>query len=367
MNSCRMSASMRRSRRMAVARQRDLLEQREARYQALRGGIHRPADVPEEAVMRVLRVPKEQAGMRLDRFVQSQLRATSRTRSQLIVASAAFSVDGRRLKKNRRLHAEERIVLWRPPWDEHMPDGDLPIVYEDDDLLAVNKPPFLVVHPTARHHRSTVSMLLAAQRPDEHLTLIHRIDRETSGVLLVAKTRAADREVKIQFEERRDVVKRYVALAWGWPPWDQHTCELALEADDESRYRVKMRTTARGGLASATTFEVLGRRADETTGRRYAMVRCTLHTGRQHQIRVHLAAIGCPVVGDKLYGPDEAIFARGADDELTPDDLALLELPRQALHASDIALDHPSSGERLEIEAPLYADMQSFWAALTPA
>lgn len=361
-----MSASMR-PRKMAMAKQRDLLEQREARYQALRDGIDRPADVPPDAVMRVLRVPKEQAGMRLDRFVQSQLRATSRTRSQLIVENAAFSVDGRRLKKNRRLHAEERVILWRPPWDEHMPDGDLPIVYEDDDILAVNKPPFIVVHPTARYHRSTVSMLLAAQRPDEHLTLIHRIDRETSGLLLVAKTRAADRDVKIQFEERRDVVKRYLALAWGWPPWDQHTCELALEPDAASPYRVKMRTTTVGGLASATTFDVVGRRTDATTGRRYAMVRCTLHTGRQHQIRVHLAAVGCAVVGDKLYGPDETLFARGADDELTPEDLDVLELPRQALHASDIALDHPSSGERLELRAPLYPDMQSFWSALTPS
>lgn len=348
-----------------MGRKKDPMAQRDKRQRALKTGIERPADVAEEAVMRVIRVPPELAGMRLDRFVQAQLRETSRTRSQLIVRSAAYSPDGRHLKKNHRVLAEERVVLWRPPWDEELPDVALPVVFEDEALLAINKPPNMVVHPTARHHRGTVAMVLAAERPDEHLTLIHRIDRETSGVLLLARTRAADRDVKIQFEERKDVVKRYLALTWGWPSWDRHTCELALAPDTTSPYRVKMGVAA-AGLESATTFEVLGRRVNDA-GRRYALMQCTLHTGRQHQIRVHLAALGFAVVGDKLYGPDEALFARGADDELTAEDLVVLELPRQALHASYIALDHPSTGERLEIDAPLYADMQHFWDALKDA
>ena len=338
------------------------MDQREERFRALKRDIVRPDDVAADAVMRVLRVPKEQAGMRLDRFVQSQLRATSRTRSAQIVERTAYSADGRRLKKNRRLHAEERIVLWRPPWDEDIPDVEVPILYEDEDLMAVNKPPNMVVHPTARHHRGTVYMILSDQRPDQHLSLIHRIDRETSGVLLVAKTRLADREVKIQFEERKDVVKRYTAITWGWPVWERHTCELALMPDESSRYRVKMRTTQAGGLESATTFEVLDRAALE--GARYAMIRCTLHTGRQHQIRVHLAALDLPVVGDKLYGPDEDLFARGSDGEITEDDLRVLELPRQALHASEIHIDHPRTGERLELTAPLADDMAAFWHRL---
>ncbi len=350
---------------------RDPLEEREMHYQLLHAGIQRPPDVAPEAVMRVMRVPKELAGTRLDRFIQRQLRATSRTRSQLIVRRAAFSVDGRRLKKNHRLRAEERVVLWRPPWDEEMSDVELPIVYEDEALLAINKPPHIVVHPTARHHRNTVSMLLGAQRPEERLTLIHRIDRETSGVLLVARTRAADRLVKIQFEERKGVVKRYTAITWDWPTWDRYTCELPLMQDTHSPYRVKMgiadtQSPAPGAKQSATTFEIIARRIN-ATGRRYAMVRCTLHTGRQHQIRVHLAALGLPVVGDKLYGPDEHLFARGADGELTAEDHSVLELPRQALHASDIAFDHPTTGERLEVAAPLYADLQVFWDTLTDA
>jgi len=339
------------------------MQERERRHRARHDGIVRPEGVAPEAVMRVLRVAPEQAGMRLDRFIQGQLRATSRTRCQVIIDNSAFSAQGARLRKNHRIRAEEQVVLWRPPWDEDAPDLELDILYEDDALLAVNKPPFIVVHPTARHHRSTVAKLLEAQRPDDHLTLVHRIDRETSGVLLLARTRAADRAVKIQFEERRDVVKRYLALTWGTPQWERHTCERPLEPDAASRYRVRMRCAAVGrGQPSATTFEIVGRRCRGE--RRYSMVRCTLHTGRQHQIRVHLAALGLPVVGDKLYGPDQDLFARGADGELTAEDLTLLELDRQALHASDLGIDHPVTGERLLIEAPLYPDMATFWSEL---
>jgi 23S rRNA pseudouridine1911/1915/1917 synthase len=109
---------------------------------------------------------------------------------------------------------------------------------------------------------------------------------------------------------------------------------------------------------------VLGRRASEATGRRYALVRCHLETGRQHQIRLHLASVGFPLVGDKLYGPDDGLFARGADGELTDDDHRLLELPRHALHAADLELDHPTTGARLRIEAPLAEDLRTFWEAL---
>lgn len=333
--------------------------------------IVRPPDVPDDAIMRVLRVPPEAAGMRIDRFVQSQLRNTSRSRSQLIVLASAYSPDGRRLRKNRRLTAEERVVLWRPAFAEPEPEAALQSVYEDAHLLAVNKPPFVTVHPTARHHRFTVVKLLEAARPSEHITLLHRLDRDTSGVLLLARTRQADRAVKIQFERRRSVIKRYLALVWGWPEWEHHVCELPLEPDGDSRYRVKMRV-ARGdsgsaaGLSCATTFELRERRAHPESGRRYAMMECTLHTGRQHQIRVHLSALGLPIVGDKLYGPDEDLHGRGADDELTEDDLQALELPRHALHAQSLELDHPADGHRLLVEAPLYPDLAAFWDRLHP-
>jgi 23S rRNA pseudouridine1911/1915/1917 synthase len=340
------------------------IERREERYRARRHGIVRPTNVALEAVMRVLTVPPELAGMRLDRFVQGQLRATSRNRSQQIILLSAYSPDGERLKKNRRIQAGERVILWRPPWDELAPRVELEVLYEDEALLAVSKPPFLPVHPSARFHRSTVTALLSEARPDDHLTLVHRLDRETSGVLLLAHTRAADRAVKIQFEERRNVVKRYLAITWNAPDWQRHTCELALEPDPSSPFRVKMRAAAEAALPSATSFEVLGRKRGGG-GKSYALIRCTLHSGRQHQIRVHLAALGLPLVGDKLYGPDEQLFAKGADGTITAADLARLELDRHALHASELGIDHPVTGERLLLEAPLYPDMQSFWERLS--
>jgi 23S rRNA pseudouridine1911/1915/1917 synthase len=341
------------------------MERREARYRARRAGIVRPTEVDPESVMRVLRVAPELAGTRLDRFLQGQLRATSRSRSQLIIERCAFSPEGQPLKKNRRVGADERIILWRPPWDELAPELEVPVLYEDGDLVAVDKPPFVPVHPTARFHKSTITELLASQRPHDRLTLLHRLDRETSGVLLLARTREADRAVKIQFEERRDVVKRYLALSWNEPTWERTTCELPLEPDAGGRYRVKMRIAPPGrGQPSATTFELLERRRHPDSGRSYSLIRCTLHSGRQHQIRVHLTALGLPLVGDKLYGPDETLFARGADGTLRPEDLALLEHDRQALHACDIRLEHPATKKTLFIDAPLAHDLASFWDRL---
>lgn len=336
--------------------------------------VVRPDEVPEGSVVTVLRVPPEVAGMRLDRFVQTQLKRTSRTRAAAIVARGAYSPDARRLRGNDRVKAEQCILLWRAPWDEQAPDTPLAVLYEDQHLLAIDKPAGMPVHPTARYHKSTVVKMLEAARDGERLMLSHRIDRETSGVLLLARTSEADRLVKGQFEGRmakgrvRNVTKRYCALTWGWPApalGDRFRVDLPLELDPTSQYQVKMRVAAAGtGLVAGTVFEVRGRRVHPDTGREYAWLACHLETGRQHQIRVHLAAQGTPIVGDKLYGPDDALFARGADNELTEEDLALLELPRHALHAELLEIDHPIEDRRLRIEAPLPADLQAFWDAL---
>ncbi|MEO7331998.1 MAG: RluA family pseudouridine synthase [Minicystis sp.] len=327
--------------------------------------VIRPPSVPEGSVVTVMRVPPEAAGMRLDRFVQTQLKRTSRTRTQEIISRGCYGPDARPLRNNDRVRAEQYILLWRAPWDEQAPDIDIPILYEDEHLLAVNKPAGIPVHPTARYHKSTVVMLLAAARDGEHLRLSHRIDRETSGALLLARTAEADRRVKVQFEERDSVTKFYLAITWGWPEEDRFRSDRPLELDLSSRYKVKMHIAADGeGLRAGTSFEVLGRRQDPVTGRPYAMVRCGLETGRQHQIRLHLAALGLPLVGDKLYGPNEDLFARGADGELTDEDRVVLELDRHALHAAELELDHPFEARRVKIVAPLPPDLQAFWDGL---
>lgn len=326
--------------------------------------VVRPEGLPSDSVVTVLRVPPELAGMRLDRFVQSQMKRTSRTRAQAIVQNSAFSPAARPLRNNDRVRAEQLILLWRAPWDEQAPDVAIPVLYEDAELVAVDKPAGIPVHPTARYHKSTVIKLLESARDGERLFLAHRIDRETSGVLLLSRTKEADRHVKRQFEERDTVTKSYVAIARGAPP-ARFRVDSPLELDLTSRYKVKMAVAPAGrGLTAATGFEVLERRVNPSTDQAYALVRCALETGRQHQIRVHLASSGWPIVGDKLYGSDEGLFARGADGELTAEDQATLELERHALHAAELSLIHPATGARLHLTAPLPSDLAEFWRGL---
>jgi 23S rRNA pseudouridine1911/1915/1917 synthase len=343
--------------------------------------IVRPDGVPEGSVLSVFRVPPEVAGQRLDVFLQSQLKRTSRTRTQYIVKVSAYDIRGKRLRSNHRVQTEEHVLLWRAPWDEEQVPTDVPILYEDEHMLAVDKPALLPVHPTARYHKNTLINVLKALRPGEFLSLGHRIDRETSGVLLVAKSTAADRALK-KVIESRGIEKTYVAMTWGSPDPERAKAiagtvspatadgpgafrfERSIELDPTSSYRVKMRLgLSDGALSASTRFRV-----ESTRGRAgqlpYARVRCELETGRQHQIRIHLASLGSPIVGDKLYGPDESCFARGADGELTEEDLVRLELPRHALHAARLALSHPMTGAPLVIEAPFPPDLAAFWESL---
>jgi 23S rRNA pseudouridine1911/1915/1917 synthase len=325
--------------------------------------VVRPAEVPVNAIRRALRVPPEAAGQRLDVFVQTQLRHTSRTRAQRIVEKSAFNLQGKRLRSNDRVRGGAIILLWREPFEADEEQPPLPILYEDPHLLVVAKPPLVAVHPTARYHTHTVILRLRAERPDEYLSLVHRLDRETSGILLVARTPEADRSFKRLLEDRTlgrgaqlPFEKTYLAITHGVPSTER--IDFPLMLDEENSLRVKMRVAPPGtGLESLTGVTVV----DSTAG--YALVRCALHTGRQHQIRIHLAAIGCPVVGDKLYGPDERMLARAADGELTADDLALLELPRHALHAHRYAFEHPLTRGRLELTCPLPPDLVAFWTS----
>ncbi len=325
--------------------------------------VTRPHDVEANSVLSVFRVPKEVAGQRVDVFVQSQLRNTSRTRAKLIVQSAARTLDGTPIRPNARVFAHQYIAIWRPPWDEVEVPRHIPVLYADDHLVIVDKPAGIPVHPSARYYRNTVIKMLAEQFPSEHLVLAHRLDRDTSGVLVVARTYAADRAIKAQFEARSRVEKSYQAITWGWPVHDDFHVRLPLERDPLCRMRCAMRVAAPGaGLSASTRVRVLDRR--RRGDRPYALVRCDLESGRQHQIRVHLSASGCAIVGDKLYGPDSELHARGSDGTLTDQDMAVLELGRHALHAWRLELDHPVTGRRLEAVAPLPDDMRAFWESL---
>ncbi|MEN9579269.1 MAG: hypothetical protein RJA70_2278 [Pseudomonadota bacterium] len=310
----------------------------------------------------MLRVPPELAGMRLDVFLAMSLRATSRTRAKKIALSAAFSTVGQRIRPNQRMKAEEHVVLWRVASDSADEELEMPELYRDEHLLVINKPPNITVHPTASHYNNTVTKLLESREPGQFFRLIHRLDRDTSGILLIALTPEADRAFKRLLEGTLDlpigksdhVQKTYRCITWGVP--QDGLIDLPIERDENNSLRVKMKVSAPGrGLPSQTRVIV------EERCEGYALVRCELLTGRQHQIRIHLASLGTPVVGDKLYGPDERMHARGADGKLTLDDLERLEMPRQALHAAKYELLHAITWQPLVVEAPLPPDMEQFW------
>ncbi|CAN5683824.1 23S rRNA pseudouridine(1911/1915/1917) synthase RluD [soil metagenome] len=326
----------------------------------------RPEGIPEGSVLSVFRVPPEVAGQRVDVFMQSQLKRTSRTRAQYIVKNSAYDATGRHLRPGERVQAQQHVLLGRPPWDETPVPTDIPVIYEDEHLLAVSKPSGVPVHPTARYHKNTVIKLLEEQRPDQWLSLGHRIDRETSGVLLLSKSAACDRELKKALEARDGIEKTYEAFTWGIPQGGAATFRVdsPLELDVASKTKVKMRIgITENALEAGTIFHLVA--TTRHGGRDYARLRCDLLTGRQHQIRVHLASIGTPIVGDKLYGPDEELFARGADGELTDEDLIELEHPRHALHAARLSLTHPILRTPLVIEAPLPEDLADLWDRLS--
>jgi len=328
-------------------------------------GIVRPPGIPPDAILRVLRVPAELSGMRLDRFVQGQLRHTSRTRANAIVKRSAYSAEGRARRPSERVREDEQIALWRLPFEDTSDQPPLPILYEDPHLLVIDKPAGMAVHPSARYHKNTVIKRLEEQRPDEFLALVHRLDKETSGILLIARSLEAERAFKRALEARSlgssgpedGIEKIYLGLTLGVPA--DGLIDAPLELDPDNALRVKMRVARPGsGLEARTEVTVREARAG------YALVECALHTGRQHQIRVHLAHLSCPIVGDKLYGPDERLLARAADDALTSEDLALLELPRHALHAHVYRMRHAVTGEALEVVAPLPVDLATFWQGL---
>jgi 23S rRNA pseudouridine1911/1915/1917 synthase len=318
------------------------------------------------------RVADGEGGLRLDQFLARRLAWRSRTSVCRLLDDGLVELPGRSARANRRMAVGDLVTvqLPRPVRDEALVPrggslGSLPRLYEDECLLAIDKPPDVPVHPSGRLlHHTVITALHREYRDFSDPTrdvipkLCHRLDLETSGVLLVAKTQAALTFVQAQFE-RRTVKKEYLVLVHGRVAGEEGLVDLPLgPALNSVRIRRAVRHDV--GQPSRTRWRV------ERRFRDHSLLRIDLLTGRHHQIRVHLAAIGHPVVGDKLYGAEDGLYLRYADRALTAEDNRALQLPRQALHSHALAFTHPSRGP-LRLVSPWPADLAAFTQALPAA
>lgn len=312
-----------------------------------------PPDVSPSSVVLTYRVPNELGGQRLDRFIQWAIPRLSRTRAQEIVRACARRPDGTARRPSEIVRVGETVLLVR----ERFVEPDVPLEYgvllEDDGLYVIDKPSGLPMHPTATYHKHTLSYVLKQKYGDDAPRISHRLDRETSGVVICTKGLEAERVMKSQFE-RHAVTKTYLAIVRGVMAEDRGRIDLPMAPVTEGLHLLMEICDGARGLVAETEYVVRERFVDRT------LVELHPRTGRQHQLRVHLSAIGHPIVGDKLYGPErEAPFLEIIETGLTPEILARLGHARHALHAHETTFMHPSKGAQITVISPLPEDLVS--------
>ena len=312
-------------------------------------------------MIRRFRVGLPSEGTRLDLFVASACSDLSRSRIQKLIADGAVRLAGAPAKRAHVVRAGEEVEVSVPePRAAAIEPQDIPlsILYEDEHLIAIDKPPGIVVHPSPGHHSGTLVNALLHHVRDlsgiggiERPGIVHRLDRDTSGVLLVAKTDRAHASLSRQMK-KRSLRKEYLALVAGLSRVRKGEVVLSIGRDPRDRKKMRAFKTVELAPAGAREARTLYESEREWPELGLTLLRCRLVTGRTHQIRVHLAATGLPVVGDPVYGRPR--YDRVRDPELRR---RLSEFPRQALHAERIGLRHPESNEELEIAAPVPADL----------
>jgi 23S rRNA pseudouridine1911/1915/1917 synthase len=319
-------------------------------------------------------VAAAEAGERLDRVLAARVAELSRSRHKALILDGRVAVDGRTIRDpGHRVNAGNAIVLELPPPEDAEPRPEaipLDIVHEDDSIIVINKPRGLVVHPAAGNWTGTLVNALIAHCGDSlsgiggvrRPGIVHRLDKDTTGVMVVAKTDRAHRALAAQFADhgREGPLRRgYLAFVWGVPDRPKGTIDKPIDRHPRSRDKMAVRE---GGREAITHWEVLERYLG-TDGKPVAsLLACRLETGRTHQIRVHLAAIGHPLLGDETYGSGFKTKVQ----HLGPESRTALDgLGRQALHAYLLHMEHPDGGREVEFRAELPADLQRLRQSLS--
>jgi 23S rRNA pseudouridine1911/1915/1917 synthase len=306
-------------------------------------------------------VAPEDASKRLDQFLATRLESTSRARVQEMIAEGKVLVNDAPAKASLKLQGGERITVLgeaqRAPLKAIAEEIPLDIVYEDDDLAVINKPAGMMVHAGAGatddarnrgtlvnallHHLASLSGVGGELRPG----IVHRLDKETSGLIVVAKNDDAHRKLSAQFAAR-EVKKKYMALVHGWVKKDSGT--LAQSIGRHPVRRMRMATRLEGGRTAITHYRVV-RRLDTKFGK-FSLLDVKIDTGRTHQIRVHVAAMGHPVVGDTTYGAPAQVRGKNA----------VTVLKRNFLHAAELEFRHPRTGETIALKSELPEELREF-------
>jgi 23S rRNA pseudouridine1911/1915/1917 synthase len=312
-------------------------------------------------------VDDAEAGERIDRVLASRITALSRTRLKGLILAGAVTVGSGTIRDpGHRVNAGEIVTVTLPPAEAPEPKPEpipLAVVYEDDDIVVIDKPAGLVVHPAAGHSSGTLVNALIAHCGDslsgiggvKRPGIVHRLDKDTSGLLVVAKNDRAHRSLAAQFADHGrtgDLARGYLAFAWGNPLRPKGTVDAPIDRHPKARDRMAVREGGREAITHWTVLE----RYPGTDGKPVAsLLECRLETGRTHQIRVHLAHIGHPLLGDDQYGPG---FKTKAAHLTESAGAALDALARQALHAYLLGVTHPTRGDYLEFRSELPDDLR---------
>ena len=325
-----------------------------------------PASLPAPITGELtITAPPEASGDRLDRFLAEAMGTVSRSRVKALIEAGHVRRDGRIVTQPAEaVQAGARYLVAPPAPIPATPQAQpipFPILYEDADLLVLDKPAGLVVHPAPGNQDGTLVNALLAHCGDslpgiggeKRPGIVHRLDKDTSGVMVVAKTEQALATLSAAFAAR-DLDRAYLALCWGLPNPATGEIEGAIGRDPRDRKRMAM--VARGGKHALTRYRLLAQHDAAVS-----LLECRLATGRTHQIRVHLAAKGHPIVGDPVYLRRIPAAARGLPDAQRR---LLLDFPRQALHAARLGFTHPRTGQPLSFETPPPPDMTDMLAAL---